>query len=218
MRLRKCPGASASAMRMRCVHWPSRCEPSSGAHRSPSPRSCVLRRVTLCLCRSAERSMSAFSSASRSSSRPTPDVPGRSARCESFTMSIQPVIRKKMSSPDLSSNLSTLKDAVAQFLKSVLGKDVPVDLDRPAPAAEALKTASSIRILHPAVLSPDWYVFVEDAWVPLLSGAMIGEAMMPDQDGADDLLREVATQAFAAVRRALEEKNVVMPEFEMSVQ
>ena len=123
-----------------------------------------------------------------------------------------------MSSPDLSSNLSTLKDAVAQFLKSVLGKDVPVDLDRPAPAAEALKTASSIRILHPAVLSPDWYVFVEDAWVPLLSGAMIGEAMMPDQDGADDLLREVATQAFAAVRRALEEKNVVMPEFEMSVQ
>ncbi len=123
-----------------------------------------------------------------------------------------------MSTPDLSASISTVKTSVAVFLNSVLGKEVPVEVERPAPAAEALKAVGAVRILHPSVLSPDWYIFLDQAWVPLLSGAMIGEAMAPDQDGADDLLREVGTQAYATVRQALEEKNVVLPEFEMSVQ
>lgn len=123
-----------------------------------------------------------------------------------------------MSTPDISRSIAAVKMAVGQFLNTVLGSEVPVELSPPAPAADLLKDASAVRILHPSVLSPDWYLYLDEAWVPLLSGHVIGEEMAPDQDGADDLLREVSTQAYNGIRRALEELQVSLPEFDMTVQ
>ena len=123
-----------------------------------------------------------------------------------------------MSSPDLSANISAVKSAVSLFLKTVLGKEVPVEVASPVPANSVLSSVTGVRILHPAVLSPDWYIYLDEGWIPLLSGTMIGEAMAPDQEGADDLLKEVATQAYATVSRALAERGASLPEVELSIQ
>ncbi|HEX7070201.1 MAG TPA: flagellar motor switch protein FliN [Rhodothermales bacterium] len=123
-----------------------------------------------------------------------------------------------MSSPELNANVGALKAALSGFLKTVLGKDVPVDVAPPQPAAKALADAKSVRIMHPSVLSPDWYIFLDDGWIPVLSAATIGEPMTADQEGADELLREVVTQAYVAVSRALTERGVAWPEVELGVQ
>ncbi len=76
-------------------------------------------------------------------------------------------------------------------------------------AADAQDNVTSGFALHAAEANVT--VALTPGWVPLLSEAMLGEPMQAPDDGAADLMQEVAAQGFGVVQTALAEDGVELP-------
>lgn len=122
-----------------------------------------------------------------------------------------------MSSPDLLQHAESFRAALEQFLKTVLGKTVPVELGTPGRPGAVLAEAGEASLLRPRGEKRHWAVYLDKNWVPVLSEAMVGETMSPDQAGSGDLLCEVVSQGYAAVRQFLSDKGVELPEAEVEI-
>lgn len=122
-----------------------------------------------------------------------------------------------MSSPDLLQHIESLRGALERFLTTVLGREVSVDVGTPGRPSAILADAESARLVRPPGDRPRWAVYLAEDWIPALSQAMIGEAMEPDQDGSSDLLCEVVSQGYEAVRQFMAAQDVALPEADVKL-
>ena len=120
-----------------------------------------------------------------------------------------------MSTDKLTKYISTGQEALRSFLATLLGAEAALRID------EAVQTdfddanmRSKSNIVFTAGTSPSnqWAVILDPAWLPLLSKSMLGEPISFGEPGAEDLLKELAAQAYGAVRTQLASAGVSLPD------
>jgi flagellar motor switch protein FliN len=101
--------------------------------------------------------------------------------------------------------LAPARDALATFLTTLLGEDNPFTLDfgDTEPTAEAAAHLESGLVLAAESGTTRIALSIDEGYLSLLSQAMLGDTLKPGDEGADDLLKELAAQAFGAVRSSL---------------
>lgn len=112
--------------------------------------------------------------------------------------------------------METAQDALKSFLKTLLGREITLQAEAPEPHAPAdLPTADYAVTAHSA--EHGVAVLLEEAWVPLLSEAMLGTPMQPTDDEAGDLMNELVGQGYGAVRNALASEDLQLPNLTLDV-
>lgn len=125
-----------------------------------------------------------------------------------------------MSNDNLEKRITTAQEALRSFLATLLGKDAPLKVGEPTQADFDDANERSLQyISFTAGRSKDdhWAVVLEPEWLPLLSKSMLGEPIEFGEPGADDLLKELANQAYGAVRTQLSSAGVQFPEFDIAL-
>lgn len=120
-----------------------------------------------------------------------------------------------MSSDKLTKHISTAQEALRSFLATLLGSDAPLRIEDPTTTDfDDANLRSKSNIVFTAGTSPEnqWAVMLDPAWLPLLSKSMLGEPIEFGEPGADDLLKELAAQAYGAVRTQLASAGVTLQE------
>lgn len=103
------------------------------------------------------------------------------------------------------------EEAIRTLLATLLGTSPGLTTATPAVAAAPdVKAAAEGRLLlHSA--EPLFMVALDAGWVELLSEAMLGTPMTADDEGAADLVSEVAAQGYGAVQSALAAAGAQLP-------
>jgi flagellar motor switch protein FliN/FliY len=120
-----------------------------------------------------------------------------------------------MNSADLNQHLAGVEQALGSFLSMLLGEDVAFKAEAPAAVSRAeakLETMARLVLLRTAGAGDGFAVLLEPGWLPLLSKAMLGEAMEIQDEGAEDLVRELAGQGYGAVRNQLGGDGIKLPD------
>lgn len=120
-----------------------------------------------------------------------------------------------MSIDNLENRISTAQKALRSFLATLLGQDAPLEID--ALRQAVLESADERRMENIVFAGGEskaghWAVVLTPEWLPLLSTAMLGEPIELGEPGAEDLLTELAAQAYGAVRTQLVSAGVTLPE------
>lgn len=118
-------------------------------------------------------------------------------------------------SSNMADVLPAAQTALQSFLQTLIGEESPLTLNAPteAGAEEVLADCQThLIVLGRASGRTVFVVALDEQWLPLLSQAMLGEAMTVADDGADDLLRELAAQGYGAVRNALNAETIKLPD------
>lgn len=111
--------------------------------------------------------------------------------------------------------LSVAQSALQSFLQTLLGNASSLTLktpEEPDVAAVVMECEAQLAIIGQANGRTVFVVSLDEHWLPLLSQAMLGEAMTVTDEGADDLVRELAAQGYGAVRNALSNEGIMLPE------
>ncbi len=117
-----------------------------------------------------------------------------------------------MSSNPTLPQLETSREALQQFLQTLLKQELSLEVGTPAPiASDQLGELAQNRVLIWASSEP-FAIGLTPDWIPLLSQAMLGEALNAGDEGADDLLSEVAAQGYGTLRNALAAEGTRLPE------
>ncbi len=125
-----------------------------------------------------------------------------------------------MNNVRLTEILSVASDAVASFLETILREASAVRIDA-GNIYEAEGTADLLT--HPInlALKADGQVVagvsVSEEWLETLSQAMLGLPLKMDEEGADDLIRELSAQVAGTIRSSLSGIDVNVPEFEVEI-
>lgn len=110
--------------------------------------------------------------------------------------------------------------ALQQFLQTLTGQEAPLVLEAPVeqPTHQSLLDTSA-QMLMLSAQSPQLSVAVwlHPGWLALCGQAMLGEAVQPGDEGADDLLREVSAQAYGAVRAQVSSDSLKLPDLQFSL-
>lgn len=120
-----------------------------------------------------------------------------------------------MASLELEQYLPPAQTALRSFLHKLLNQDLSFQVSDPEPTAFAREQAATAeQLCLYAAPAPDaaFALVLEPAWLPLLSKAMLGEAVQMGEAGYDDLIRELAGQAWGALRVQLSSMQVTLPE------
>ncbi len=125
-----------------------------------------------------------------------------------------------MNSTELTQHIAAAEEALGGFLEMLLGEEIAFQVEAPEPIS--FKEAGLEQMAYLVVLSPEstgqgFAVLLEPPWLPLLSKAMLGEAMEVGEEGADDLVRELAGQGYGAVRNQLGASGVKLPDVSFEV-
>ena len=125
-----------------------------------------------------------------------------------------------MNSTDLKQHIVEAEDALAAFLGMLLGEEVLFKAE--APEEITLAEAELDKMAYLVMLSPvdsgsGFAVLLEQPWLPMLSKAMLGEAMEIQDDGADDLVRELAGQGYGSIRNQLGASGVKLPDVSFDI-
>ncbi len=125
-----------------------------------------------------------------------------------------------MNSTELTQHIAAAEEALGGFLEMLLGEEIAFQVEAPEPIS--FKEAGLEQMAYLVVLSPEstgqgFAVLLEPPWLPLLSKAMLGEVMEVDEEGADDLVRELAGQGYGAVRNQLGASGVKLPDVSFEV-
>ena len=107
------------------------------------------------------------------------------------------------------------QSAVQSFLQTLTGTSAALHFEAPLvqPTHQSiLDTAPDMLLLFGKTADLSVAVWLHPGWLALCGQAMLGEALLPTDEGADDLLREVSAQAFGAVRAALGAEGVKIPD------
>lgn len=113
--------------------------------------------------------------------------------------------------------IPTAKEALAGFLSTLVGDTLDLQV---APVAnttfqEVAPEAQNLICLLSA--DPAFSVQLGAGWLPLLSEMMLGEAMKFGDDGAEDLLQELAAQGFGSIRNQLAQDGVKLSDTMLQV-
>ena len=125
-----------------------------------------------------------------------------------------------MNSTDLKQHISGAEEALAAFLGMLLGEEVTFNADAPEEIKRAdakLDKMAYLVMLSPADSGSGFAVLLEQPWLPMLSKAMLGEAMEIQDDGADDLVRELAGQGYGSIRNQLGGSGIKLPDASFDV-
>lgn len=120
-----------------------------------------------------------------------------------------------MASLELEKYLPTAQTALHSFLHTLLNQDVSFQVSEPEPTAFAREQAATAgKLCLHATLAPAkaFAVVLEPSWLPLLSKVMLGEALQMGAPGYDDLIRELAGQAWGTLRVQLGGMQVTLPD------
>ncbi len=125
-----------------------------------------------------------------------------------------------MNSTDITQHIAEAEDALGGFLGTLLGEEAVFQVEAPEPVS--FEEAELQKMAYLVVLSPEdtgqgFAVLLEPSWLPLLSKAMLGEAMEMGDEGADDLVRELAGQGYGALRNRLGASDVKLPDVSFEV-
>jgi len=125
-----------------------------------------------------------------------------------------------MNSTDITQHIAAAEEALGGFLEMLLGEEIAFQIE--APESISFQEAGLEQMAYLVVLSPQstgqgFAVLLEPSWLPLLSKAMLGEAMEVGEEGADDLVRELAGQGYGAVRNQLGGSGVKLPDVSFEV-
>ena len=115
-----------------------------------------------------------------------------------------------MSNDKLNQHAAAAQEALRTFLTTLLGAEAPLRIEEPTPADfEDANMRSKTSIVFSAGTAPAnrWVVVLDPAWLPVLSKSMLGEPIGYGEPGADDLLKEVADQAYGALRTRFGSEN-----------
>ncbi|MDQ7039448.1 MAG: flagellar motor switch protein FliN [Rhodothermus sp.] len=117
-----------------------------------------------------------------------------------------------MSSNPTLPQLETSREALQQFLQTLLKQELSLEVGTPVPiTSDQLGELVQHHILIWASSEP-FAIGLTPDWIPLLSQAMLGEALHAGDEGADDLLSEVAAQGYGTLRNALAAEGMRLPE------
>ncbi len=114
--------------------------------------------------------------------------------------------------PDL---LPVARKALQAFLQTLLGAESPLALQDPeetTPEAVQADCQARLAVLGRTEDATTFVLVLSDEWLPLLSAAMLGEAMSASDEGAEDLVRELTAQGYGSVRNALGGEGIKLPE------
>lgn len=120
-----------------------------------------------------------------------------------------------MSTDKLTKHISTGQEALRSFLATLLGTEAALRIEEPVQTDfDDANMRSKSNIVFTAGTSPanQWAVILDPGWLPLLSKSMLGEPISFGEPGAEDLLKELAAQAYGAVRTQLAAAGVALPE------
>ncbi len=108
--------------------------------------------------------------------------------------------------------LEAARKALQQFLQTLLNQELTLELGMPVSiTSNQVDELAGDRVLIWASSEP-FAIGLSLDWIPLLSQAMLGEALNPGAEGTDDLLGEVAAQGYGTLRNALAAEGVRLPE------
>ncbi len=121
-----------------------------------------------------------------------------------------------MNADTLTTHLSDAEEALQGFFAQLLGAEATVDISAPA---ETTLDAHTAALTDGLVLSePAGYaVLLDTALVPLIAEALLGQPMDASEDGAADLVSEISSQGYGAVRTQLSESGIQLPEASFEV-
>ena len=125
-----------------------------------------------------------------------------------------------MKTDRLAKHISTAQEALRSFLATLLGGEAPLLVEEPTTADfDDANMRSKANIVFTAGTSQEnqWAVALDPEWLPLLSKSMLGEPIEFGEPGADDLLRELAAQAYGAIRTQLHSAGVALAEAEIEL-
>ena len=125
-----------------------------------------------------------------------------------------------MNSTDITQHITAAEEALGSFLGMLLGEEAIFKIEPPEPVS--LEDAKLQKMPYLVLLSPEgsgqgFAVLLEQPWLPMLSKAMLGEAMEMGDEGADDLARELAGQGYGAIRNQLGASGITLPEVSFEV-
>ncbi len=116
--------------------------------------------------------------------------------------------------------LDLSRDALQTFLQTLTGQDAPLVLEPPVvqPTHQSLlDTSAQMLLLFAQSPGLSVAVWLHPGWLALCGQAMLGEPMKAEDEGADDLLREVSAQAFGSVRSQLGAAEMKLPQLTFSL-
>ncbi len=119
-----------------------------------------------------------------------------------------------MNSHNVAQLIPTAQEALRTFLSTILGADAPLTIDPPVTTTFAEASGQPVSYLTILAESPDlrYGVLLEEKWLALISKIMLGEALTPEDPSASDLIRELASQAHAAVNSTLAQAGLSLSE------
>ncbi len=115
-----------------------------------------------------------------------------------------------MNSDKLSGLIGEAQAALRAFLSTLLGGESALVLDAPVPSTAKETLSQSAAYFSLVCEEMGFAVMLDDDWVRLLSKAMLSEEIGLDDPGAEDLVRELADQAFGTIRTALAGHDVAL--------
>jgi len=97
-----------------------------------------------------------------------------------------------------------------------VGTELPLDVSEPETLSDPSEGVQDDLTARFGLQAPEQNVFValDDGWVPLLSEGMLGEAVEADEEGAIDLMQEIASQGFGTVQSTLAAEGTELPSLE----
>lgn len=106
------------------------------------------------------------------------------------------------------------RDAIATFLNTLLGEEYPFTAER---GGKVNKNTAANRLDDGIILfghTADTTIAVrfDEGLLSLFSQAMLGDVLSAGDEGADDLLKELAAQAYGAVRSTLAGAGKTLPQ------
>ncbi len=125
-----------------------------------------------------------------------------------------------MNNGKVSQHLDAIREAFATFLTTLLGDERSIDLSAETVSDVATSIAPDGNDIVVAAREADelrGFVVMGSQWLATLSEAVLGSALTPDDEGADDLIQELTGQAYGAVRSRLSGDGVKLPDVAFTV-
>lgn len=120
----------------------------------------------------------------------------------------------------LDQTLPVAEEAVGSFLETILGEKIPLEVDEPETVGHdelEERFEGRFALLGRSGASEPFVGLLDVEWLPVLSEAMLGEEMNDWNDDADDLVNEVANQAYASIRNRLSGEGIDLEEADFTV-
>lgn len=109
-------------------------------------------------------------------------------------------------------HLPAAQEALRSFLETLLDDEAPMEVGAPSEVQSAgLQDELEDELV--VGTSDVFLVVLDQSWVKLVSESMLGRPIEIQDDGVDDLFREIASQGYGTLRNQLATRDVKLPDF-----